>query len=75
MTALSNLITWQKVDYDFSYHQMEFPCNINVFITSEGRSLLPVRRVILKWRAVTGKRSGLLLCFLALLIFNKLNLF
>ncbi|KAK2493804.1 hypothetical protein MC885_001160 [Smutsia gigantea] len=41
VTALSNLITWQKVDYDFSYHQMEFPCNINVFITSEGRSLLP----------------------------------
>uniref|UniRef100_A0A8C2R2W2 Mini-chromosome maintenance complex-binding protein n=1 Tax=Capra hircus TaxID=9925 RepID=A0A8C2R2W2_CAPHI len=35
VTALSNLITWQKVDYDFSYHQMEFPCNIN------GRSLLP----------------------------------
>ena len=53
VTALSNLITWQKVDYDFSYHQMEFPCNINVFITSEGRSLLPVRRVILKWRQVT----------------------
>ncbi|KAM6444145.1 mini-chromosome maintenance complex-binding protein isoform 2-T3 [Liasis olivaceus] len=39
--ALGHLITWQKVDYDFSYHQMEFPCNINVFITSEGRSLLP----------------------------------
>lgn len=42
VTALGNLITWQKVDYDFSYHQMEFPCNINVLITSEGRSLLPV---------------------------------
>lgn len=42
--ALGNLITWQKVDYDFSYHQMEFPCNINVLITSEGRSLLPVRQ-------------------------------
>ncbi|XP_045147557.1 mini-chromosome maintenance complex-binding protein isoform X2 [Echinops telfairi] len=41
VTALSNLITWQKVDYDFSYHQMEFPCNINVLIMSEGRSLLP----------------------------------
>ncbi|KAK2099084.1 hypothetical protein P7K49_024535 [Saguinus oedipus] len=41
VTALSTLITWQKVDYDFSYHRMEFPCNINVFITSEGRSLLP----------------------------------
>ncbi|XP_069823845.1 mini-chromosome maintenance complex-binding protein [Dendropsophus ebraccatus] len=41
LTALGNLITWQKVDYDFSYHQMEFPCNINVLVTSEGRSLLP----------------------------------
>ncbi|XP_062851647.1 mini-chromosome maintenance complex-binding protein isoform X2 [Trichomycterus rosablanca] len=41
ITALGNLITWQKVDYDFNYHQMEFPCNINVLIMSEGRSLLP----------------------------------
>uniref|UniRef100_A0A8P4GDF7 Mini-chromosome maintenance complex-binding protein n=1 Tax=Dicentrarchus labrax TaxID=13489 RepID=A0A8P4GDF7_DICLA len=41
VTALGNLITWQKVDYDFNYHQMEFPCNINVLIVSEGRSLLP----------------------------------
>ncbi|CAI9620864.1 unnamed protein product, partial [Staurois parvus] len=40
VTALGNVITWQKVDYDFSYHQMEFPCNINVLVTSEGRSLL-----------------------------------
>ncbi|XP_077933187.1 mini-chromosome maintenance complex-binding protein isoform X3 [Halichoerus grypus] len=48
VTALSNLITWQKVDYDFSYHQMEFPCNINVFITSEGRSLLPDEKLSVK---------------------------
>uniref|UniRef100_A0A3P8VN94 Mini-chromosome maintenance complex-binding protein n=1 Tax=Cynoglossus semilaevis TaxID=244447 RepID=A0A3P8VN94_CYNSE len=41
VTALGNLISWQKVDYDFSYHQMEFPCNINVLIVSEARSLLP----------------------------------
>ncbi|XP_010073789.1 PREDICTED: mini-chromosome maintenance complex-binding protein-like, partial [Pterocles gutturalis] len=41
VTALGKLITWQKVDYDFSYHQMEFLCNINVLITSEGRSFLP----------------------------------
>lgn len=43
VTALGNLISWQKVDYDFNYHQMEFPCNINVLVASEGRSLLPVR--------------------------------
>lgn len=41
LTALSNLITWQKVDYDFNYHQMEFSCNINVLVLSEGKSLLP----------------------------------
>uniref|UniRef100_A0A8C9T3N9 Mini-chromosome maintenance complex-binding protein n=1 Tax=Scleropages formosus TaxID=113540 RepID=A0A8C9T3N9_SCLFO len=41
ITALGNLISWQKVDYDFNYHQMEFPCNINVLIASEGKSLLP----------------------------------
>ncbi|XP_039599622.1 mini-chromosome maintenance complex-binding protein isoform X1 [Polypterus senegalus] len=41
LAALGNLIMWQKVDYDFNYHRMEFPCNINVLITSEGRSLLP----------------------------------
>ncbi|XP_062319961.1 mini-chromosome maintenance complex-binding protein isoform X2 [Osmerus eperlanus] len=41
VTALGNLISWQKVDYDFNYHKMEFPCNINVLISSEGRSLLP----------------------------------
>eukprot|EP00064_Thunnus_orientalis_P002319 superscaffoldBa00000164_g2326 len=43
VTALGNVISWQKVDYDFNYHQMEFPCNINVLIASEARSLLPVR--------------------------------
>lgn len=41
VTALGNLITWQKVDYDFSFHQMEFHSNVNVLITSEGKSLLP----------------------------------
>ncbi|CAL8358002.1 unnamed protein product [Boreogadus saida] len=41
ITALGNVISWQKVDYDFNYHHMEFPSNINVLIASEGRSLLP----------------------------------
>lgn len=53
MTALGNLITWQKVDYDFNYHRMEFPCNINVLITSEGRSLLPV------WEGLPGSAGEL----------------
>uniref|UniRef100_UPI00358FA7D1 mini-chromosome maintenance complex-binding protein isoform X2 n=1 Tax=Myxine glutinosa TaxID=7769 RepID=UPI00358FA7D1 len=41
ITALGNAVTWQKVDYDFDFHQMEFPCNLNIIITSEGKSLLP----------------------------------
>ncbi|XP_069468048.1 mini-chromosome maintenance complex-binding protein isoform X2 [Ambystoma mexicanum] len=41
LTAIGNLITWQKVDYDFSFHRMEFQSNVNVLITSEGKSLLP----------------------------------
>ena len=56
VTALGNLISWQKVDYDFNYHQMEFPCSINVLITSEGRSLLPVRT---KVKLVKGQCSTL----------------
>lgn len=53
VTTLGNLILWQKVDYDFSFHQMEFPCNINVLVTSEGRSLLPVRT-----KVETSRRGG-----------------
>lgn len=41
VAALGNLISWQKVDYDFNFHQMEFPSNVNVLVCSEGRSLLP----------------------------------
>lgn len=58
ITALGNLISWQKVDYDFNYHQMEFPCNINVLIMSEGRSLLPVR---------TAGRTSFCFCLVRLL--------
>lgn len=28
VNALSDLIQWQKVQYDFKYHTAEFPCNI-----------------------------------------------
>ncbi|XP_062508739.1 mini-chromosome maintenance complex-binding protein-like [Corticium candelabrum] len=41
VNALSDLIQWQKVQYDFKYHTAEFPCNIPVLILSEGQSLLP----------------------------------
>ncbi|XP_064630611.1 mini-chromosome maintenance complex-binding protein-like isoform X2 [Lineus longissimus] len=41
VTALGNLISWQKVDYDFNYHTQEFTTNVPVLILSEGKSLLP----------------------------------
>ncbi|XP_040581636.1 mini-chromosome maintenance complex-binding protein [Lepeophtheirus salmonis] len=41
LTALGNLITWQKVEYNFSYYQMEFSADVPCLILSEGRSMLP----------------------------------
>ena len=28
LTALNQLILWQKVNYDFQYHTSEFPCDM-----------------------------------------------
>lgn len=41
MTALGNLISWQKVEYDFSYHRQDFMANIAVLVLSEAKSILP----------------------------------
>ncbi|CAH2040006.1 unnamed protein product, partial [Iphiclides podalirius] len=41
ITALGNMITTQKVEYDFKYYKMEFDSDIKVLILSEGKSLLP----------------------------------
>ncbi|KAK2167645.1 hypothetical protein NP493_1267g00011 [Ridgeia piscesae] len=40
ITALGNLITWQKVEYDFDFHKQDFPCNILALVLSEGKSIL-----------------------------------
>ena len=37
---LGNLMTWQKVDYDFKYHNLEYQTDIPVLVMSEGRSML-----------------------------------
>ncbi len=42
ITALGNLVKWQKVEYNFIYHKQDFNTNINVLILSEGRSMLSV---------------------------------
>jgi hypothetical protein len=42
MTALGNVVNWQKVEYDFKYHKQDFPSNILVLIVSEGKSIVKV---------------------------------
>lgn len=41
ITALGNVISWQKLEYDFNYYKAEFATNLLVLILSEGKSLLP----------------------------------
>lgn len=41
LTALGNLITWQKLEYDFKFQAMEYETDIPCLIMSEGRSMLP----------------------------------
>ena len=40
VTALGNVISWQKLEYDFNYYKAEFTTNLLVLILSEGKSLL-----------------------------------
>lgn len=40
VTALGNITTWQKIEYDFSFHQVEFHTDIPVLVLSERRSML-----------------------------------
>ncbi|KAK7079339.1 hypothetical protein SK128_013886 [Halocaridina rubra] len=40
LTALGNVINWQKLDYDFQFHQIEQPTNIPVLLLSEGKSMI-----------------------------------
>jgi hypothetical protein len=47
MTALGNVISWQKVDYDFNFHKQEFPANIVTLVLSEGKSILKVNLPVL----------------------------
>jgi len=42
MTALGSVVSWQKLDYDFEFHQQPFHTDISVLFLSEGKSLLKV---------------------------------
>jgi len=41
VTAIGNLISWQKLEYNFNYHQIEFETDIPCLVFSEGRSMFP----------------------------------
>ena len=41
LTSLGSLINWQRLEYDFQYHQLEFPSDVPCLVVSEGRSMLP----------------------------------
>jgi hypothetical protein len=42
VTALGNVIQWQKVTYDFNYHTQDFQTDLQVLVLSEAESFLPV---------------------------------
>jgi len=41
LTSLGNLITWQKLEYDFEFQKMEYDSDVPCLVMSEGRSMLP----------------------------------
>ena len=41
--ALSELIMWQRVQYNFQFHRNEFQADLPVLVLSEGRSIFTVR--------------------------------
>ena len=41
LTSLGNLITWQKLEYDFQFQKLEYDTDIPCMVMSEGRSMLP----------------------------------
>eukprot|EP00794_Sanderia_malayensis_P005228 gene5228-5885_t len=40
VTAIGNVVQWQKVEYDFSFHKCDMPTDLTVLVLSEGRSLI-----------------------------------
>ncbi|WAR21645.1 MCMBP-like protein [Mya arenaria] len=40
LSALGNMINWQKVEYDFNFHKQDFHSNVQALVLSEGKSLL-----------------------------------
>merc|ERR1719222_1515712 len=41
LTALGNVITWQRAEYDFKFQKLEYDTDIPCLVLSEGRAMLP----------------------------------
>ena len=41
LTSIGHMISWQKVEYNFNYHQIEFISDVPALVLSDGRSMLP----------------------------------
>ena len=39
VTAVGHVISWQKLEYDFNYHRIEFETDVEALVLSEGRSI------------------------------------
>lgn len=52
MTALGNVISWQKLDYDFAFHKQPFPTDVVTLVLSEGKSILKVSGYMLQIKLV-----------------------
>jgi len=48
LTAVGQLIRWQKLEYDFEFHKLEFDTDVPCLIVSEGRSMLPSDCLVIK---------------------------
>merc|ERR1712168_595495 len=46
LTALGNVAKWQKVVYDFEYHQQDFECDFPSIVMSEGKSLIQCECIV-----------------------------
>lgn len=40
LTAIGNVMQWQKVEYDFKFNKVDIDTNLNVLVMSEGKSIL-----------------------------------
>ena len=81
LTALGMLINWQKVEYNFSYHQLEFTMDVPCLVMSEGRSMLPNdAQLLLKPNDLVSAESvkesfGAVGCALTIQLLEKLRKF